>query len=308
MNIHSNARTCPNSRAAIVGHVKAKAWSEDQAFAAGVSVRTGFKWARRHDEEGPAGLLDRSSRPRHIPNQTPPERCDLVVHLRRSRLTAREIAGKLKMPRSTVSAILKRAGLGQLRDLEPPEPVVRYERDAPGDLIHLDIKKLGRIRGVVGHRITGNRQVRGRGAGWEYVHVAIDDFSRLAFVEVLANERADTTAGFLRRALAFFRSHGVTVKRVLTDNGPAYLSHLFARLCEESSIKHKRTKPYRPCTNGKAERLIQTLIREWAYKRPYRSSRARTAALPRWLGRYNERRPHGSLGGQTPMSRVVTQQ
>jgi transposase InsO family protein len=307
MNIHSNARTCPNSRATIVAHVKARAWSADQAFVMGVSTRTGFKWSRRHREDRVNGLLDRSSRPHRIPNLTAPERTDLVLKLRRCRLTALEIATKLRMPRSTVAAVLKRAGLSRLRYLDPPQAVRRYEHTAPGDLIHLDIKKLGRIRGI-GHRITGDRRDRFRGAGWEYVHVAIDDFSRFAYVEVLANEQGDTTAGFFRRALIFFRRHRIQVKRVLTDNGSAYRSHVFVELCQARSVTPKRTRPYRPCTNGKAERFIQTLLREWAYKRPYRSSRARSAMLVPWLDRYNHRRPHGSLGGQSPITRVVTQQ
>jgi transposase InsO family protein len=307
MNIHSNARTCPNSRATIVAHVKAKAWSADQAFWMGVSTRTGYKWSRRYQGEGLDGLVDRSSRPHRIPNLTSLERTELVLRLRRCRLTALEIASKLRMPRSTVAAVLKRAGLSRLRDLDPPEPAQRYEHPAPGDLIHLDIKKLGRIRRV-GHRITGDRRDTSRGAGWEYVHVAIDDFSRLAYVEVLANEQGNTTAGFFRRALIFFRRHRIRVKRVLTDNGSAYRSHVFIELCQARFITPKRTRPYRPCTNGKAERFIQTLLREWAYKRPYGSSRRRTAMLARWLDHYNHRRPHGSLGGQSPITRVVTQQ
>jgi len=307
MNIHSNARTCPNSRATIVAHVRAKAWSEDQAFLMGISTRTGYKWWRRHRDEGVKGLLDRNSRPHHIPNITEEARAELVVRLRRSRLTALEIARKLRMPRSTVSAVLKRAGVSRLRDLDPPEPVRRYEHTAPGELVHLDIKKLGRIRRV-GHRITGDRRDTSRGAGWEYVHVAIDDFSRLAYAEVLANEQGETTAGFLKRALIFFRRHHIKVKRILTDNGSAYRSHVFLELCQARSITPKRTRAYRPCTNGKAERFIQTLLREWAYKRPYPSSRRRTAMLPRWLDRYNHHRPHGSLGGQSPITRVVAQQ
>jgi transposase InsO family protein len=307
MNIHSNARTCPNSRATIAAHVRARAWCPDQAFAMGVSLRTGFKWSRRFREQGSAGLLDRSSRPRRVPNRTSPERTEVVLQLRRCRLSALEIATKLRMPRSTVSAILKRQGLARLRDLEPAEPIVRYEHEAPGDLLHLDVKKLGRIRGI-GHRITGDRQHRHRGAGWEYVHVAIDDHSRLAYVEVLANEEGPTTAGFLRRALIFLRQHHVRVRRVLTDNGKNYTSHVFEQLCAQRTIQHRRTRPYRPCTNGKAERFIQTLLREWAYKRPYTSSGRRRAALPRWLDRYNHRRPHGGIGGQSPIARVVTQQ
>lgn len=307
MDIHSNARTCPNSRATIVAHLTAGAWNEDQAFAMGVSLRTGFKWGRRFREEGLEGLQDRSSRPHEIPSETSPERAALILLLRRCHLTAREIGTKLHMPRSTVSAVLKRHGMGRLRDSEPLRPVARYEHDAPGDLLHLDVKKLGRIRGV-GHRMTGDRSVRARGVGWEYVHVAIDDHSRLAYVEVLANEQGVTTAAFLRRALAFFRAHGIRIRRVLTDNGKNYTSHVFQALCASREIKRSLTRPYRPCTNGKAERFIQTLIREWAYKRPYGSSRRRTAWLPRWLHRYNHRRPHGSLGGLPPIARVVAQQ
>jgi len=307
MNIQSNARTCPNSRATITEHVRARAWCADQAFAMGVSVRTGFKWWRRYRDEGATGLLDRSSRPTRIPNQTSCDRTELILRLRRCRLTALEIAKKLRMPRSTVSAVLKRHGLSRLRYLEPCEPVVRYERDAPGDLLHLDVKKLARIRGI-GHRMTGDRRQRHPGAGWEYVHVAVDDYSRLAYVEVLANEQAPTTAAFLRRALIFFRRHRIKVKRVLTDNAKNYTCNLFRALCDQRAIGRRLTRPYRPCTNGKAERFIQTILREWAYKRPYRSSQRRTEALPRWLDRYNHHRPHGSLGGQSPITRVVTPQ
>jgi transposase InsO family protein len=304
MDIHSNARTCPNSRATIVEHVRAKAWCSEQAFAMGVSVRTGYKWWRRFREHGLAGLQERSSRPHEIPNQTSPERSELVLRLRGCRLTAREIAAKLRMPRSTVSAVLKRRRAGRLRELEPPQPVLRYEHAAAGDLLHLDVKKLGRIRGI-GHRITGDRRSRTRGAGWEYVHVAIDDYSRLAYVEVLANEEATTTVAFLRRAVAFYRIHGIRIRRVLTDNAKNYTSHPFRGLCLARTIEHWRTRPYRPCTNGKAERFIQTLLREWAYKRPYTSSGRRTAALPRWLHRYNHSRPHGGLDGESPITRVV---
>jgi transposase InsO family protein len=219
-------------------------------------------------------------------------------------MTGPEIARKLRMPRSTVAAVLKRQGLARIKDLEPPQPVVRYQRERPGELIHLDVKKLGRIERV-GHRIHGDRRARARGAGWEFVHVAIDDASRVAHVEVLANEQAVTTAAFLRRALFFFRKHGITVQRVMTDNGSAYVSHLFAALCATRSLRHIRTRPYRPCTNGKAERFIQTLLREWAYKRPYTSSMRRTAALEAWLRHYNHRRPHGALNGQSPLSRVA---
>jgi transposase InsO family protein len=306
MNLHSNARTCPNSRATIVGHCEASSWSEDYAAVLGVSSRTGYKWFRRFREEGLDGLQDRSSRPRSSPSQTDWRREDLVINLRHCRLTGAEIARKLRMPRSTVAAILKRAGLSRLGFLEPPEPIRRYERDAPGDLIHLDIKKLARIV-KVGHRITGNRRDCTDGAGWEYVHVAIDDASRLAYVEVLANEQAPTTSAFFRRALIYFRRHGLVVKRVMTDNGPAYRSDLFGVVCVDQQLRHLRTKPYRPQTNGKAERFIQSLIREWAYKRPYPSSTRRLAALPRWLEYYNRTRPHAGLGGISPFARVAAQ-
>jgi len=304
MDLHSNARTCPHSRATIVDHVRAGGWSSEQAFALGVSVRTGFKWWQRFRAEGVAGLQDRSSRPNQIAKRTAPAREQLVLRLRECGLYAREIAAKLRMPRSTVSAILKRHAAGRLSDLAPSEPARRYEQKSPGELLHLDVKKLGRIRGL-GHRVTGDRAMRARGAGWEYVHVAIDDYSRLAYVEVLANEEATTTSAFLRRALAFFRIHGIRVRRLLTDNAKNYTAHAFQALCHSRSINHRRTRPYRPCTNGKAERFIQTLLREWAYKRPYTSSRRRTAALPRWIHRYNHHRPHGSLGGRSPITRVA---
>ena len=304
MNLHSKARTCPASRALLVERMTSAAWSADQAAAAlGITTRTAFKWLARHRAEGSLGLRDRSSRPQRLARLTVDDRSELVVRLRRSRMTGQQIARRLRMPRSTIAAILKRAGLARLRDLEPPQPIVRYERDRPGELIHLDIKKLGRIE-KVGHRITGDRRVRSRGAGWEYVHVAIDDASRLAYVEVLANEQAETTAAFLRRALIFYRRHGIRVERVMTDNGSAYVSHLFAELCKQHHLRHIRTRPYTPRTNGKAERFIQTMLREWAYFRPYSSSRIRTALLPRWLTHYNHRRPHGSLNGQAPISRV----
>jgi len=304
MNLHSKARTCPASRALLVKRMVSEAWSADRASAAlGVSTRTGFKWLARYRSEGIQGLQDRSSRPRRVANRTEEARSELVVRLRRSRMTSQQIAHRLRMPRSTVAAILKRAGLARLRDLEPPQPIVRYERDRPGELIHLDVKKLGRIERI-GHRITGDRRSRSRGAGWEYVHVAIDDASRLAYVEVLANEQADTTAGFLRRALIFYRSHGIKVERVMTDNGSAYVSHLFAELCQQRRLGHLRTRPYTPRTNGKAERFIQSALREWAYARAYGTSAQRINALPRWLHGYNWHRPHTSLAGQPPTSRL----
>jgi transposase InsO family protein len=304
MNVHSKARTTPFSRELIARRMEEAAWSEDQAAALGISERTAYKWLSRYRAEGTVGLRDRSSRPHVIPAITPAERQDVILELRRRcRMTGPQIARKLRMARSTVAAVLSRAGIPRLRDLDPPQPANRYEWERPGDLIHLDIKKLGRIAGI-GHRITGNKRDTKRGVGWEYVHVAIDDASRLAYVEVLANEQSETTVGFLKRALIFYRSHKITVRRVMTDNGSAYISHVFAELCRNRSLRHIRTKPYTPRTNGKAERLIQTLLREWAYVRPYTSSARRTHHLARWLQHYNHRRPHGSLNDQPPISRV----
>jgi transposase InsO family protein len=305
MNIHSRARLTPLGRADLVHAMRDPAWSRDQAGSLGVSLRTAYKWQARFRSEGRDGLRDRSSRPRCSPTQVALDREDVILQLRRLQMTAATIARKLRMARSTVSDVLKRNNAGKLKYLEVPEPENRYERKAPGDLIHLDIKKLGRIEGV-GHRIHGDRQLqRHRRIGWEYVHVAVDDFSRLAYVEVLANQTGRTAAGFLRRALCFFRKHGIKVRRVLTDNGSAYLSKVFNELCEAFYVRHLRTRPYRPRTNGKAERFIQTLVRGWAYGRSYPSSRLRTAALPRWLRHYNEVRPHMGLNGATPISRVA---
>lgn len=277
----------------------------DQASrAAGVSRQTARKWVKRFSIEGEAGLLDRSSRPRRSPRKLPESREQLLVHLRRQhRLTAFALAELTGIARSTVGRVLRRHHLSRVRDLEPKPKIVRYERQAPGELIHLDIKKLGRIQGV-GHRITGRRQHRNRGIGWEYAHVAIDDFSRLSYMEVLANERADTVAGFLRRALAWYRRHGIVAQRLLTDNGNGYVSRLFAEVCRQEQLRHLRTRPYTPRTNGKAERFIQTSLRSWAYGRPYASSQQRLDALPSWLHFYNHHRPHAALGRLPPASRV----
>lgn len=304
MNIHSNARTCPRSRIALVQRLSTATCSAEQVAAAfAVSTRTAYKWRARYRQAGEEGLRDRSSRPHRIARLTPADRAELVVRLRHCRLSGPEIARALKMPRSTVAAVLKRAGLQRLKALDPALPARRYEWAQPGDLIHLDIKKLGRIHRI-GHRITGDRRDTTRGAGWEFVHVAIDDCSRLAYAEVLANETGETAAGFLLRALDFFRQRGFAVRRVLTDNGSGYVSHAFGASCQRFRIRHMRTKPYTPRTNGKAERLIKTLLHEWAYAIPYSSSRARTAALVRWLAYYNGRRPHGALNGQTPLARL----
>jgi transposase InsO family protein len=269
-----------------------------------VSVRCARKWIDRFRLEGPAGLCDRSSAPRRVANRTRPERVEAIVKLRRLRFTAAEIAETLGMALSTVSGILTRVGMGKLGQLGL-EPAARYERSRPGELLHVDVKKLGRIDRP-GHRVTGNRSDRrdqGK-KGWEYVHVAVDDYSRLAYAEVLADERATTATGFLRRALAHYRRHGVIVERVLTDNGACYRGVVHALACRQLGIRHLRTRPYRPQTNGKAERFIRTLLAGWAYGAIYGSSRERTAALDGWLWHYNHRRRHSALGHQPPVSRT----
>jgi transposase InsO family protein len=283
------------------------------AEAAGVTERTAWRWIARYRAEGEPGLRDRSSAPRSIPHRTPADRVQVVLALRRLRMTSSEISELLSMPLSTVSVVLKREGLGKLSRLQPPEPANRYERSRPGELVHVDVKKLGRILRP-GHRVTGNRRGQAsthrngkavRLAGWEFVHVAVDDHSRLAYAEVLADERGETAVGFLRRALSFFASHGVRVERVMSDNGSAYVSKVHAIACRELGLRHLRTRPYRPRTNGKAERFIQTMLREWAYGRVYGTSAERIRALPLWLDRYNWRRPHGSLGHRPPGSRLT---
>jgi transposase InsO family protein len=307
MKLHANAPLGPKGRATMVARVVVQDWSiAEAAEAAGVSDRTCHKWVGRYRLHGPDGLLDRSSAPDRVPGRTDERRIQAIAALRRVRLTGAEIAMVLAMPVSTVSGILTRIGLGKLSRLEPPEPPNRYERQTPGELIHIDIKKLGRIHGGAGHRITGNRGPghRGRGAGWEYVHVAIDDTTRLATAEVLTNEQAITAIGFLRRTVAFYRSHGIKVTGLMTDNGPAYLSIAHAVACRAMGIKHIRTRPYRPRTNGKAERFIRTMLGGWAYGAIYGSSDERTAALDGWLWIYNHRRPHGSLSHKPPAARL----
>jgi transposase InsO family protein len=305
MNVHSLARTTPLSRALIVQRVlneKRSVTSTAQSF--GISARTVYKWLARHQEHGINGLKDLSSRPHRSPMQLDTPRVELVVQLRRCRQTSPQIARGLKMPCSTVARVLQRAGLHRLKYLQPPEPPRRYERRRPGDLLHMDVKKLGRIVGRVGHRIHGDRRARVKGAGWEYVHVCIDDRSRLAYVEVLPNEQQLTTTGYLERAVAYYRRLDIRVRAVMTDNGSAYVSRMFRTACQMLRLRHLRTRPYRPRTNGKAERFIQTLLREWAYARPYRFSWLRNRALRSWLRYYNRRRPHGALNGLAPISRL----
>jgi len=302
MNIHKNARTTPRSRGQIVERVLTRQEAPTAVAAAvGVSDRTVRKWVARYAAEAEAGLADRSCRPRRSPRATPPLLVSWVERLRRQRWTGAEIAHALQLSASTVARLLRRHGLARLRQLEPPVPVQRYQWAQPGDLLHLDVKKLGRI-GRVGHRITGDRRAQVRGIGWEYVHVAVDDASRLAYVEVLPDEGGVTTTQFLWRARAWFRRHGIRVRRVLTDNGSGYVSDRFARLCRSAGVRHLRTRPYTPRTNGKAERFIQTLLREWAYRRAYPTSRHRTEALPAWLYYYNWERGHGALHGRPPIT------
>ena len=305
MNLHSGARSCPASRALLVQRVRELDWTVTRsAAAAGISRRTAHKWLGRYQAHDPASVQDRSSRPRRSPGQTPVEWREMILLLRRTKMTGPQIARDLKRPRATVARVLKRAGLERLKKLEPKEPENRYQHRRPGDLIHLDVKKLGRISGVHGHRITGDRSKRRKGAGWDYVHVAIDDRTRIAYAEVLRDETAETTASFLRRALGWYRTLGIRVRRILTDNGSGYIGRRFAHETEHLRIVHKRTRPYRPRTNGKAERFIQTLIREWAYATAYLTSDARARVLPRWLRHYNRNRPHGSLDGLPPFSRL----
>jgi transposase InsO family protein len=302
MNLHANAKTCPNSRELLARRVIDQGWSHARAAqAAGVSKRTVAKWvARRRRGES---MADRSSAPRRVPSRTPADRIQAIELLRRLRMTAAEIAEILGMALSTVSLWLRRIGLGKRSRLEPPEPPNRYERSRPGELIHVDVKKLGRFR-AAGKRVVSTRY-RSQGAGWECCHVAIDDATRLAFVEVLPDERGETAAGFLRRAVAWFGRRGITVERVMTDNGSPYISTVHGSTCRELGIRHLRTRPYRPRTNGKAERFIQTMLREWAYGRLFSTSEERREALPFWLSHYNFRRRHGSLGHRPPGSRLA---
>ena len=315
MKLHANAALSLNQRRRLARRIVEEGWSVVSATAAAETTgRTARKWAERYRVEGEAGLHDRPSAPETVHNRTPDERVQVIAALRRLRFTGPEIAELLEMATSTVSAVLKRVGLGKLSRLEPPEPIRRYERRRPGELLHIDVKKLARIseRGA-GHRVLGwpKRQSQFRlgkerrsVTGWEFVHVCVDDATRLAYVEVLADERAKSAVGFLGRALAFYRAHGVAVERVMTDNGSAYRSTMHAIACRGLGLRHIRTRPYRPQTNGKAERFIRTMLGEWAYAAVYGSSRERRAALPGWLERYNTTRRHGALGHRPPLTRL----
>jgi transposase InsO family protein len=303
--VHKNARLTPHGRERIVRQVESGQTLKAVGEAAGVCPRTVRKWVSRYRNEGLAGLRDRSSRPHRLHRPTPQAVVAEVARLRRQRYTGQQIAAGLRISPATVSRILRRLGLNRLAALEPAEPVRRYEREHPGELIHIDIKKLGRFNRV-GHRITGDRrgQSNSRGVGWEYVHVCIDDHSRIAFAQVLPNERKQSAIRFLKAALAHYASLGISVERVMTDNGSCYKSFAFRRACKRLGLKHIRTRPYTPKTNGKAERFIQTALREWAYAQAYANSHRRTAELPRWPHRYNWHRPHGSLDAATPSSRL----
>jgi transposase InsO family protein len=310
MGVHRNAPLTPKGREAMArsvvegGRTKAAA-----ARQFNTTAKTVAKWVERFRAEGVDGLRDRSSRPHSLPSQTPPATCAAVEALRRQRHPGKQIAAEVGVCPATVSRILQRLGLNRMRDLEPADPIRRYEREHPGELIHLDIKKLGKFNRV-GHRITGDRRgqsnlrSRGKGTGWEYVHVCIDDASRIAFSKVMKNERRGCAVAFLKAAIDYYAILGVKVERVMTDNGACYKSFAFRKACKRLGLKHIRTKPYTPKTNGKAERFIQTSLREWAYARAYNTSQERTADLPRWLHRYNWHRPHGSIGSKPPISRL----
>jgi transposase InsO family protein len=316
MKLHGNAALSWRGRRLLAVRVVSEGWTlRAAAEAAGVSVRCARKWVARYRELGELGLHDRSSAPKRVVNRTPRERVETIIALRRLRFTGAEIAELLDMALSTVSAILRREGMGRLGRLGLEQPV-RYERSRPGELVHVDVKRLGRIEGGAGKRISGGGKRhyrptftdldghRRHSVGWEFVHVAIDDFSRLAYAEVLPDEKALTAIGFLRRALAFFARYGIRVERLLTDNGSAYISVKHALACRSLGIRHLRTRPYRPQTNGKAERFIRTLLAGWAYGAIYGSSRERTAALDGWLWHYNHRRRHSALGRQPPVNRT----
>jgi transposase InsO family protein len=315
MKLHANARLSPNGRRLLIDRLELDGWDiREAAAAAGISVRTAYKWLARWRAEGAEGLLDRSSAPKTVANKTDPKTVALIGALRKLRLSGPQIADVIDRPLSTVCVVLKRIGMGRLGRLGM-EPAVRYERKRPGELIHTDIKKLGRIAGGAGKHATGstrNRKPRRRDAegidrgvtGWEYVHIAIDDATRLAYAEVLTDEKAETAVTFLSRAIAFYARHGITVEAVITDNGAAYISRAHAIACRQHNIRHLRTRPYRPQTNGKAERFIRTMLEGWAYGPIYGSSQQRTRGLDGWLWHYNHHRKHQAIGRQPPITRL----
>jgi transposase InsO family protein len=315
MKLHANAALSWTGRQVLAERVVVEGWTLSAAAgAAGVSRRCARKWVGRYREAGVAGLVDHSSAPARVANRTPPDRVAAILALRQLRMTSTEIAETLAMPLSTVSVVLKRNGVGRLGCIGLEQPV-RYERSRPGELVHFDVKKLGRIKGGAGWRVTGPKHhynttitdgsgIRRNTVGWDYVHVAVDDYSRLAYAEVLLDEKASTAAAFLKRAVAYYQRHGIQVERVLTDNGSCYRGVVHAVACRRLGIRHLRTRPYRPQTNGKAERFIRTMLNGWAYAAIYRSSQERSRALDGWLWHYNHRRRHSALGHQPPATRT----
>jgi len=304
VNVHKNAKLTPAGRAGLVKRVLFEGQSvRGVSRSLGVCPATVRKWVRRYERGGWKALEDRSSRPRRSPRRLPGRTVRRIEQLRRRRWTSLRIAEVLELAVSTVGLWLRRLDLGRLKNLEPKPVVVRYEKKRPGELLHLDTKKLGRIQGI-GHRIHGDRRTRKRGIGWEFLHVCVDDATRVAYAELMADETAASASDFLQRAVAWFRAQDVFVERIMSDNGPCYRSHRFGRALKAVGVRHVRTRPYRPQTNGKAERFIQTAKKEWAYARPYRTSAIRAMALPGFLTRYNRRRPHRGLGNRTPLSRL----
>ena len=304
MNSHKHARLTPAGRALLVNRVLEQGWTMAAAAeAVGVSCRTGFKWLARFRAEGAAGLADRSSRPKRSPAACSAEQVQRFEQRRRERMPLWRIARECGRSLSTVARHMARLGLSRLAALQPPEPVRRYERQAPGELLHIDTKRLGRINGI-GHRITGERQHRNRGIGWDAVHLAIDDHSRVSFARILDDEKGVCCTQFLHEAVGYYASLGVKIERVMTDNGSGYVSKAFKAACQQLGIRHIRTRPYTPKTNGKAERFVQTSLREWAYARPYESSLQRHAALQPLIDRYNWLRPHSALNHQPPITRI----
>jgi transposase InsO family protein len=306
MNIHKNARLTPLRREEMAAAVLGGRLSKTQAAVLyGVSLKIVTRWTQRFRASGQAAMMDRSSRPARSPRQTEDALVERIITLRRQRLTGKHIAMETGVSPATVSRVLRRMKLSRIKDIDPAEPVIRYEYGEPGGMIHLDIKRLGRFERV-GHRITGNRtgQSNSRGVGWEYVHVCIDDASRIAFTDIFPDEKAVSSIAFLTAAIAYYRSLGIVVTRVMTDNGSCYVAKDFAKACRALGLKHVRTKPYTPKTNGKAERFIQTALSEWAYARAYPSSEARKSHLSNWTHMYNWHRPHGGIKSKAPISRL----
>jgi transposase InsO family protein len=305
MNVHKNAALTPKSRGDVARRIADGRSKAEIAEAFGICAKTVAKWARRLREGGTQALNDRSSRPKRLRCSTPAEKIARVVELRHQRLPGKEIAARTGLSPATVSRILRKAKLSKAKDLDPPPPPNRYEHAKPGAMVHMDVKKLGRFSGL-GHRITGDRATATRtvGRGWEFVHVAIDDNSRIAFSKIMPDEKQDSAIAFLKEARAYYRSLGITIERVMTDNGSCYKARNFAKACRRRGIKHIRTKPYTPRTNGKAERFIKTALHEWAYAQPFETSELRAAELPKWLHRYNHHRPHSAIGDKPPISRL----